>query len=77
MAWDIYLFYPPTRIWTETPPKPEYWMHQLSDDWAINDQYRTGNDLKNELSASIQRLTMGYSGAADEVIMPVTEGRAS
>jgi len=66
VAWDIYLFYKPTITWTQTLPKPEYWMHQLSDAWAKNDQYRTGDDLKNELSVSIQKLTKGLSTAAGE-----------
>ena len=56
VAWDIYLFYGPTVMWADSPPKPEYWMHQLSDDWAKNDHYRTGDDLKNELSASMAML---------------------
>jgi len=77
VAWDIYLFYAPTINWAETPPKPEYWMHQLSDDWAKNDQYRTGDDLKNELSVSIQKLTMSHSSAAGEEKIRATEGRTS
>ena len=56
-AWDIYLFYSPTTEWSETPPKPTYWMHQLTDDWATKDKYRTGEHLKNELSDSMQRLS--------------------
>jgi len=31
--------------WTDLPPKPNYWMHQLTDDWAKNDHYRTGHDF--------------------------------
>ena len=57
IAWDIYLFYSPNTAWSETPPKPKYWMHQLTDDWATKDKYRTGDDLKNELSASMETLS--------------------
>jgi hypothetical protein len=57
VAWDIYLFYGSNVKWTEAPPKPEFWMHQLSDDWADKDKYRTGDDLKNELSVSLEKLT--------------------
>jgi len=32
-------------------------MHQLIDDWAAKDKCRTGDDLKNELSDSMQRLS--------------------
>ncbi len=56
VAWDIYLFYRPLAEWTETPPPPEYWMHQLTDDWATKDKYRTGMDLKNELFVSMEKL---------------------
>jgi len=56
IAWDVYLFYLPLVKWTETPPKPKYWMHQLTDDWASKDKYRTGNELKTELSVSMGKL---------------------
>lgn len=56
IAWDIYLFYHPTANWDKTPPKPEYWMHQLKDDWSAKETYRTGDDLKNELSGSMRKL---------------------
>ena len=56
IAWDIYLFYAPDVDWTDLPPKPSYWMHQLTDDWAKNDNYRTGNDLKNGLLVAMNKL---------------------
>ena len=56
VAWDIYLFYRPFVEWTETPPKPLCWMHQLTDGWATKDKYRTGEDLKNELLISMEKL---------------------
>ena len=56
VAWDIYLFYGPTVKWTKAPPKTDYWMHQLSDDWAKNDRFRTGEELKKELSVSMATL---------------------
>ena len=56
VAWDIYLFYMPFVEWTETPPKPVYWMHQLTDGWATKDKYRTGDGLKNELFISMEKL---------------------
>jgi hypothetical protein len=56
VAWDIYLFYAPNIDWTDLPPKPNHWMHQLTDDWAKNDHYRTGDDLKNELLLSMEKL---------------------
>jgi hypothetical protein len=56
IAWDIYLFYEPDTEWTDQPPQPLCWMHQLSDAWAKNDRYKTGIDLKNELHASVKKL---------------------
>ena len=56
IAWDIYLFYSPSAKWTDTPPKPICWMHQLTDGWAAGDNYRTGDDLKNELFISMKKL---------------------
>jgi hypothetical protein len=56
VAWDIYLFYRPFVEWVETPPKPIFWMHQLTDGWATKEKYRTGGDLKNELSISMGKL---------------------
>jgi hypothetical protein len=29
IAWDIFLLYEAGSIWTEEPPMPEFWMHQL------------------------------------------------
>jgi hypothetical protein len=28
-AWDVYLLYDRGRHWEGTPPRPDYWMHQL------------------------------------------------
>jgi NADH:ubiquinone oxidoreductase subunit len=56
IAWDIYLFYAPYSEWTDKPPSPSYWMHQLTDNWATKEKYRTGADLKNELLVSIEKL---------------------
>lgn len=56
IAWDIYLFYEPFIKWGQEPTEPTYWMHQLSDDWATKNKYRTGDGLSNELFASMQKL---------------------
>ena len=29
-AWDVYFIYGPNAVWGKTPPKPDYYMHQLS-----------------------------------------------
>lgn len=56
IAWDIYLFYKPSTKWSGTPPKPNYWMHQLSAFWTTRGKYRTGDALKNELIVSMEKL---------------------
>jgi hypothetical protein len=48
-AWDIYLFYNSGDEWTEAPPRPIHWMHQLKDNWADKAHFRTGDDLVNAL----------------------------
>ena len=30
IAWDIYLLYGADAQWTDQPPPPDYWMHQLT-----------------------------------------------
>ncbi|MCI0330912.1 MAG: hypothetical protein L0196_08180 [candidate division Zixibacteria bacterium] len=30
IAWDVYLLYQPKAKWKRRPPKPDFWMHQLS-----------------------------------------------
>jgi len=31
-------------------------MHQVSDEWAKNEHYHTGDDLKHQLDASLRTL---------------------
>jgi hypothetical protein len=28
-AWDIYFVFNPGIVWADTPPAPDFWMHQL------------------------------------------------
>ena len=56
IAWDIYLFYAPGRTWTDTPPEPDFWMHQMSADWAQNSHFKTGDSLKRGLSEALAAL---------------------
>jgi len=55
VAWDIYLFYEPHTNWHNIPPKPTYWMHQLPDNWAGQEHFRTGGNLVNELFMTMRR----------------------
>ncbi len=56
IAWDIYLYYSQKSEWTDVPPKPVSWIHQVSDEWAKDEHYYTGEDLKRELSVSLESL---------------------
>ena len=39
-AWDVYLVYEPGVTWNgELPPRPSYWMHQLTEDSGADQQY--------------------------------------
>ena len=44
-AWDIYLFYAAGDSWTDGPPRPAHWMHQLGSKVADKNRYRTGPAL--------------------------------
>ncbi len=56
IAWDIYLFYGRGHAWGKLPPKPSFWMHQMSAGWAKNNHYRTGSALMRGLSDSLTKL---------------------
>ncbi len=60
VAWDIYLFYPAGSVWAAIPPASRYWMHQIKESWADRDRFHTGDDLLNELSTAMKRLTDDY-----------------
>lgn len=49
VAWDIYLFYPPTCRWEAMPPAPLAWAHQMSATWPPADHRHLGHDLFEEL----------------------------
>jgi hypothetical protein len=56
VAWDIYLFYAPGSEWSENPPIPTYWMHQLRENWPDHEHFYIGEDLVNELYMAMKRL---------------------
>jgi len=57
VAWDTYLFYASGSEWTDGPPTPIDWMHQLPGSWADPARLRTGDDLPQELHKAMRRLT--------------------
>ena len=54
VAWDIYLFYPVQSEWQELPPVPEVYMHQLRDSWADQNRLFEKDNLKTELTETMQ-----------------------
>ncbi len=57
VAWDIYLFYGIGELWTESPPIPVEWMHQLvNSEWADPAHLYRGEDLINRLRDVTLRL---------------------
>ena len=63
IAWDIYLFYEKGSAWTERPPAPVDFMHQLS--WEPT-HFRTGDDLVQELHEAMQRMLEKANGQAGQ-----------
>ena len=53
IAWDIYLFYAPGQMWTDQPPSPALYLHQLTNEWADREHYRVGADLADSLKRSM------------------------
>jgi hypothetical protein len=57
VAWDFYLFYEKNALWTDDPPAPMDWMHQLRDNqWADSMRYHSGDDLVAELYNAMKEL---------------------
>ena len=59
VAWDVYLFYDRGSQWTEGPPAPVDFMHQLS--WEPT-HFRTGDDLVLGLRQAMQRMLEKANG---------------
>ncbi len=59
IAWDIYLFYEKAPLWTDGPPPPVDFMHQLS--WEAT-HFRTGDDLVRGLRDAMQKVLGGRTG---------------
>ena len=56
VAWDFYLFYPAASKWTELPPQPEVFMHQLRDSWADQNCLFEKDLLRVKLSETMKNL---------------------
>jgi len=56
IAWDFYLFYPPRAEWTDLPPQPEAFMHQLPNSWADPNCLFEKNGLTEKLTDTMHLL---------------------
>ena len=56
-AWDIYLYYGPDARWTDTPPKPTRYHHQLAH---VHDDpsFASGEDLATQLRAATNEVLL-------------------
>ena len=59
VAWDIYLFHEKDSAWTEGPPAPIDFMHQLN--WEPT-HFHTGDDLVLALHEAMQRMLEKANG---------------
>ena len=69
-AWDIYLFFGRDSAWTDTPPRPSQWYHQLGPEIADESRQRSGDRLAAALYA--ETVALGAVPAADG---PPTSGQ--
>ena len=57
-AWDIYFFYKKGQEWTDGPPEPAGWMHQLGGgERADGAMLRTGAALVEQLHKTMHQVT--------------------
>jgi len=56
VAWDVYLFFVAGAEWTEQPPAPTHWVHQLGDLWADPTRHYFGDQLEPELRRLLKSL---------------------
>ncbi len=76
-AWDIYLYYDKDAVWTDKPPKPVVWYHQLGGDRRADPAlFRPGTKLSAALRDATGRVVNGppaapRSGGPDPAIASV------
>lgn len=63
VAWDIYMFYPPGERWSDGPPRPARWAHQLG---RIDPQhYHPGERLFGALGEAMEAMLAEQATRAD------------
>lgn len=57
-GWDMYLIYAPGSLWTQIPPQPEAWSHQLISSRMVEpEHYHTGANLDAALLGGLMLTT--------------------
>lgn len=57
-AWDIYFFYRKGQEWTDGPPQPAEWMHQLGGGGRADEsKFHAGTDLVEQLHETMHKVT--------------------
>ena len=57
-AWDIYFFYREGQEWTDGPPQPSEWMHQLGGGGRADEsKFHAGTDLVEQLHETMHKVT--------------------
>ena len=57
-AWDIYFFYKKGQSWSDGPPEPVEWMHQLGGGGRADaTKFRTGQGLVDQLHEAMHTVT--------------------
>ena len=65
-AWDIYLYYDKDAQWTDAPPKPVDWVHQLGGGRRVDAaRFRPGQRLVDALQESTGKIFSGKKPATD------------
>ena len=65
-AWDVYLFYGKDALWTDGPPEPAEWMHQLGGSRRADPgKFRPGAQLTVSLKEATARILQGKPPAGD------------
>ncbi len=49
-AWDVYFLYGPNALWDQSPPQPEFWMHQLAYDEQCLDPVKFRTAVEKQLN---------------------------
>lgn len=63
-AWDVFFVFGPDARWSDAPPRPDFWMHQLSARWwrdadrdAAAKRFLDGEELRRQVEKLLAPLS--------------------